>query len=1032
MNWRNISRNIESKGLVVDKATSLADLHRRRRETQAQYFTPEWVSKGIWQVFSAIMDSAKANEVTHFTVLDNAVGSGRLFEGAPVGDLSLYGLDIDSRCIDALSKDAEQAGLCYEFVEGGMEDLTASGFQFAVINPPYSVHLESPNLTPYPCNSFGRFGQSTAAISHEYALEQALDAAVFIAAVLPVSMEGYCRAKRELKSVVYLPRDTFISEGANVETAVYFFGPGVIDQVQIARIKGMDVWPVLNASYIHLKYRDNPRFKLTGVNHSAPVITLLVTGNSRVELHHHNRRIIVKYHCGLVQAKVANGLLRDVAYGKRLPKTIKYQGDGQFLLDVLLLQDKPHLQLFNLVKQINALGGDAWISPTLAGYYQKLLKKHRRAITPMYRVIKSKGIEFVSIKARSRTLLEPGNFNSPSVAKGEVLIATPNGGEYAIQYKNHNVILRRDELQKRFEITGDGDIGTESEWHVMYKGLNHYFPEIAHQYQQMICKAGIDWLAPFQLESLVEGLVSPYGYLGSWEQGSGKARYALALAFLHSGKNMIVLESGLLPEMLIEIEKIGVPSSLWKVVSAGDMPTAKINLVTYATLRKGTRITYPKVYKRGTEIREILTTKIIRTNAQRWRRQISTLICDEGGLLANLNTQQTQAVKTLSAKKLIILDGTPLRNYPSDLLPLSVVSAGNGVAHQPFGVRGNVHVEQRLIESANENQRGEDAFFDSFVITQWVTNEFREEMQTGGKRVVPKINNLSVFRKWLAPNIQRRLRAEPDLAIFSNCPKPERDIFTISWDQEHLGHYLKTATEFANWYKNNKGSSKALNLVTVLARIGAVQRAANSPHVESKSSMVLYPPVTSKQRFALDRVCHWVDDGRKVILYAQSPEVLNRFHVELAKQGIDSVLFTGQQDINKRAKALNDEFRYGSTPVLLSSWVGQRGLNLEQAEVVLFYERAWSSSSEEQAIYRTQRPSQTQKVMVEYLHLAGSIDLYMDQIVTWKLKAADAGLDFGDQASDEEEFLHLDTLLHRFCDDVLNLSVHDAKKLLAA
>lgn len=1032
MNWRNKSRFIKSKGLTTDKATSFADLHRRRNETQSQYFTPEWVSKGVWQTFSGIFQLARANGITHFSVLDNSIGSARLLEGAPVEEMSLFGLDTDPRCIEALNQDAEQAGLCYEFIQGGMEDLTASGFHFAVINPPFSVHLESPNLCPYDCNSFGRFGQSSSAISHEYALEQALDAAVVTAAVLPVSMDGYCKNKRELKSVVYLPRDAFINEGANVETAVYFFAPGIADQIKETIITQGDSWPLLNLSSSLLKHKRDPRFIVSGIDHTTPVITLPVTGNSRVELHHHNRRIVLKYHCGLVQAKVANGLLKDTAHGKRLPKTISYQGDGQFLLDVLLLQDKPEDQLYHLAERINTLGGLAWISPTLSGYYKKLIRKHLRAITPMYRAVKNNCQTFISIKAKVRTLLEPGNFNSPSVAKDEVLSAIPDGSEYTVCHRGHSVLLRRDELQKRFEIISNSDNETNNQWEVKHKGLNYHFPSIAHHHKQSVYKAGIDWMVPFQLESLVEGLVSPYGYLGAWEQGSGKARYALALALLHSGNNMIALESGLLPEMLIEIQKLGLDSSFWKVLGVGDMPTAKINLVTYTTLRQGTRITYYKTHKRGSETKEVFTVKVIRTNAQRWRRQVNTLICDEGGLLANLNTQQTQAVKTLSTKKLIILDGTPQRNYPRDMLPLSVASAGNGVAHQPYGVRGNVYVEQSLIDTVNDSQRGEDVFYDRHVVTQWVTNEFREDMQSGGKREVPRINNLGMFRTWLAPNIQRRLREEPDLSIFNNCPKPIRKSFSVNWDQEHLGHYLKTATEFANWYKRSKVSSKALNLVSVLARIGAVQRAANSPHVDSKSSMNLYTPITSKQRFALDRVKHWVNDGRKVILYAKSPDVLNRLHIELAEQGVDSVLFTGQQDINKRAKALDDEFRFGNAPVLLSSWVGQRGLNLEQASAVIFYERDWSASTEEQAIYRTQRPTQTQTVVVEYLHLAGSIDEYCAQMVEWKSKAADAGLDFGDQAGEEEEFLHLDTLLHRFCDDVLNLSVHDAKALLVA
>lgn len=1034
MSWRKLSRKIESKGQTAARAASLADFHRRRNETQSQYFTPEWVAKGIWTVFSPIIRECKAAGITRFSVLDNAIGSGRLLEGAPIEDLELFGLDVDSKCINALCTDAAASDLSYHFESGGMEDLTTSGFHFSVINPPFSIQLESPNLTPYICNKFGRFGQSSSALSHEYALEQALEAAIITAAVLPVSMDSYCRSKDTLKAVVYLPRNTFSSEGANVATAIYFFTRGKSDHIQSIDYVSDDDWPQLQVNPGFLMHRTNPLFKLSGIDLTEPVITLPVTDNPRVELHHHNRQIVIKYHCGLIQAKVANGLLRDLAVGIRLPKSVKYEGEGQLLVDVLLLQENPDQQLDLLADRINALGGEAVISPTLSGYYKKLIKRHERAVTPMYRMIKNKGPDRIEIKAKLRTLLEPGNFNSPSIRKGQILNAIPGGGEYTIKLDGQSVTLRRDEVLNRFELLGDSDVAAnDSEWKLLYPGLNSSFPVIAHQHLQRISAAGIEWLAPFQRNSLVEGLVAPYGYLGAWEQGSGKARYALALAMMHEGKNMIAVESGLMPEMIIEIKKLGLANSLWKILRNGDNPTAKINLVSYATLRQGFRISVQKTITKGIEKLDVTKEKIVRSNAQRWRRQINTLICDEGGLLANLNTQQTRAVKSLSARKLIVLDGTPQRNYPRDLLPLCVASAGNGVSHQPHGVRGKAYLEPRLLDSANQTHRGEDVFYDNHVVTQWVTNEFREEMQSGGKREVPKINNLGLFRTWLAPNIQRRLRSEPELSIFKNCPDPERENYTVQWDQQHLAHYLKIATEFANWYRNaHADTTRAINLVSVLARIGAVQRAANSPHVRSKSSMGTYSAITSKQRFAIDRVNHWIAKGRKVILYADSPEVLKRLHILLSEQGIYSVLFTGKQDIQKRAKALNDEFRFGSAPVLLSSWVGQRGLNLEQAGAVIFYERSWSSTVEEQAIYRTQRPSQTMRVVVEYLHLAGSIDEYCAQLVEWKQRAADAGLDFGDQCGEEEEFLHLDTLLHRFCDDVLKMSIHEAKELLVA
>ena len=1033
MNWRKESKKVESKGLQIPKSKSLADLSQRRQATQSQYFTPDWVSRGIWSVLNQMMNAVPKRKPAIFSLLDNSIGSGRLLEGAPVESLSIYGLDPDPRCIDALNTDANNANISHQFYCGGMEDLTAANFNFAVINPPFSITLQSPNLSPFDCTHFGPFGPNSSAISHEFALEQALHAANCVVAILPVSMDTYCRQNKRLRMIVRLPRDTFNIEGASVSTAVYFFTQTAKKDVIEHSIKQSDkIWPRMPSEPDVLGPFTSPVFKLSGIDHSTPTITLPVTGDKRVELHHHNRRIVLKYHCGLTQAKVANGILVSTAKGKRLAKTIRYTGDGKLLLDVMLLQEEPEKQLLLLANKINQLGGIAVISDTLRNFYKKLVKRHKIASVPMYRAIKTTGIEALTLKAKHRMLLEPGNYNSPSLAKDAQIQAFTVEGGFKVKYGDFQTVLSHEDINTRFDtIRGDNRGGLS--WAVKHKGLNHYFPEIAKHHRKRIHNKGLNnWLAPFQEDSLTEGLISPYGYIGAWEQGSGKARYALSLALLHHGNNMIALESGLLPEMLNEIKKIGLSDDAWKILKTGDSPTSKINLVTYATLRKGITVKYTKPAK-GIWQREKFVKKVVRTNAEKWRRQINTLICDEGGLLANLNTQQTQAVKKLAAKKLIILDGTPQRNYPRDLLPLTAASAGHGVAHQRYGVKGKPYLTEKLSNSATESKRGEDAFFENHVVTQWVTHEFKEDLQTGAKREVPKIANLGIFREWLAPNIQRRLRAEPDLAIFNNCPKPERYELSVKWDKGHLNHYLTVATEFAEWYKNQLNNSHGnTSLVTLLARIGAVQRAANSPHVSTKSSMDLYLPLTSKQRKAIERILHWVNHGRKVILYAHSPDVLNRLKKELEKQGIEAVLFTGKQDINKRAEALNNEFRYGTSPVLLSSWVGQRGLNLEQAGTVIFYERDWSATNEEQAIYRTQRPTQRLKVVVEYLHLEGSIDVYCAQLVNWKRRAADAGLDFGEQASEDEEFIHLDTLLQRFCNDVLKMNLWDVKKELLA
>ncbi len=541
-----------------------------------------------------------------------------------------------------------------------------------------------------------------------------------------------------------------------------------------------DVWPTYQLDKMHGYWETAPSFSLAGVDSSEPVITLPVTGNNRVELHHNNRRITLKYHCGLVQAKVANGLLRKTAEGKRLPANLKHEGEGKFLLDVLLLQDQPEQALQDLTDEINALGGSAWISPTLRGFFGKLIKRHARAITPMRRVIKTKSNGTTVLRARRSTLLEPGNFKSPTVSKGDTLHAKPLGGAYEITHKGQTVTLRRDDVVKRYEILND-ERTAKGEWVVKEEGLPVHFPQMARQYESIISKAGISWLADFQKYSVIEGLISPYGYIGAWQQGSGKARYALTLALLEPGRSLIVVEPGLLPEMLKEIGKIGLSGDCWRLLKRGDMPTTKISIVTYRELRAGIRISYTRTTLKNGELKSQFKQKVVRTTADQWRRLFRNVLVDEGGVLANSNTQQTRAVRKLAGRKVIPLDGTPQYNYPRDLLPLSEISAGNGTAHQAYGIRGKANIKPELIETTKNAQRGEDAFFDNHVVTQWVTNEFREDLQSGGKREVPKINNLPMFRTWLAPHVQRRLREEPELAVFNNCPKPNCTVYPIDW-----------------------------------------------------------------------------------------------------------------------------------------------------------------------------------------------------------------------------------------------------------
>ena len=1014
MSWAKKAAGIVSKGSMSEKPKDLADLHRRRRESAGQFFTPEWISRGIWQ---SIQDSLGRDR--KISVLDTSIGSGRLVAPADPTRCRIYGIDPDEHCINVLSESAAEAGIDYRLKVGGMEDLDARGFDLAIINPPFSLTLSSPNMEPFPCTTFGKFGPNTSAQSHEYALEQVLAAADNVVALLPTSMMSRCRQESRLRAIVGLEADSFQEEGASERTAVFYFCREVADQVDTYRVSRESAWPEVALEFGR---STAPRFWLGEINTGEPTITTPVTGDRSVRVEHHNRRAVLKFRCGFIEAKVRNALLvRDVDPGDRhrYPAGVRFIGDMRLSMDVWLQQDDPDGAFRSILSLIEKNGGVPIVSKTLKGYWRRVKREHQRAATPYRRWVKRDGRSCVSITAKRSSLLIPGNTNGPAIRRGETLTAVPLGGEYRIEKDGAVATLRRDELEKRFTLDEDGGRAS-ADWELIEPGLGEAFPEIAHQVRLEMQRREIDWLWPFQSEGAIEHVIKPYGGVAAWKQGTGKARLAIALALLGGKHNLIVVESGLVAEMRREIAiNLKLDTELWQIIDriedGADVELKKVNIISYNALKRRVR---PR-----------------RTAAKVLRRRFHTVIADEGGILANISSQQSRAILALAPRKLIVADGTPIGNYPRSLYNVVATTAGQGVAHQPYSLWNLPFLEPRLLRSASFSERGLDRFRDRHVVLEWATNEFKEEHK-GAKREVPRINNVVEFRAWTLPTVQRKVRYEPEVEPYAACPKPIFKDITVDWDRDHLAHYLNVAVHFVGWFQRHRaermGCCKAVHLAAVVAKIMAVRKAASHPHHIGKNDFANYFPLTSKQRYAIDRVRHHIAAGKKTLLYAYSPATVERIATELKKHGIDSVVFHGGRQIERRMIELDERFRFGDTDALLSTWVGQKGLNLPQVKCLIKYDRDWTAQTEDQAVHRTQRPDQDERVLVERLHLAGSIDEYMAQVVEWKQAACDSGLDWGDGATEADVFSHMEAIIERFCHDIMEGSLREVYERLAA
>lgn len=1030
--WYAALRDIASLGSTAERPGSLAGLAGARRIHRGQFFTPDALAAWIWRMVEPISPEGR-----RVSVLDNSIGSGRLVQFADPARHFIGGCDVDAGCVAELGAALTAGGFSFEVEAVGMESIEPQGFDVACINPPFSLSLQSPHLQPYACTSFGRFGPATSALSHAYALAQALDAARIVIAVLPTSFAEAVVNDRagwlgedgqRLRACYTMPAGLFREEGTEVRVSVLAFD--AFKRRDFLRVE-VDALDQACAPAISLAVADagrKPQLRVRGLATSAPTITRPVTHDRRVRVTHDGRRLKLHFACALTEARVLNAVLHARietvrAEGVRTPREVRYAGHYRLDLEAHLMQDDPMASFGALLTLIEQAGGEPELAPGIVGYLQR--KRRARAImqAPFGRMALSCGggseaIRACVVSARTQPA-DPASWISPVIAAGariELRRDTPGANTWHFEIAGKTFSVSDLDARRRF-VFGENEAAS---WQTIATPLAQRFPERAAHWRARCEAAGVfAWLnRDYQREDLVECLMKPAGATVAWSMALGKARLALALALASGSRHsLIVVQSYLIDEMEREIRKVGLDASLWQVIQtpAEIARLARINLITTSRLRMPLSGAQPR-----------------KSYGKALRRRIGTLIVDEGEFLSNQDTDQSAAVAAVSARRRYLLTGTPIGNYPRSILALMSFTAGDGTHAQPYGLRrGYLAPELVSPVAAGTAQRGIERFKDDFVVLDWATREWEESLKDGAKREIPRIAQLDTYRAMIAPHVKRRVAHEPDVARYITIPVPTKRVIDVPWDDAHLAHFLAVAEDFAQWYAQSQ-QDRRNNLAVLLAKIGACEMAGNFPQHED--AVRRYRPLTSKQRFAIAHLKAISGQGERWVCYGHHPGALELIGRALEADGLQIVRYHGGRSVARRTRELNEDFRGGSAHgLLVTVGAGRAGLNLPEANRVLFYDRDWTASREDQALHRTLRPDQLKDVIAEYLHLPGSLDAYQAQMVAHKADAVRAGLDFAEPELDDAEFLHLGTVIARFVEQVARLrgvKRHDLRETL--
>ena len=135
--------------------------------------------------------------------------------------------------------------------------------------------------------------------------------------------------------------------------------------------------------------------------------------------------------------------------------------------------------------------------------------------------------------------------------------------------------------------------------------------------------------------------------------------------------------------------------------------------------------------------------------------------------------------------------------------------------------------------------------------------------------------------------------------------------------------------------------------------------------------------------------------GKPIVVFTHHRDVLLRLAYKL--KPIGNVQTISGDTSSKKRQELVDDFQAGHINVLICNTIAAKeGITLTAADTVLFIEREWVPTDEEQAEDRVYRIGQeSQHVHAVYLSCAGTIDEHFDRVVEEKRAVVKAVLDGG-------------------------------------
>ncbi len=342
------------------------------------------------------------------------------------------------------------------------------------------------------------------------------------------------------------------------------------------------------------------------------------------------------------------------------------------------------------------------------------------------------------------------------------------------------------------------------------------------------------------------------------------------------------------------------------------------------------------------------------------KAEFLAVILDEGQFIKNPSSSTAQIARSLRVSHRLILSGTPIENRLLDLWSLMA-----------FAMPGALGSRAQFVK-----------LYDG------------KEDQFARRRLSARVR----------PFLLRRTK----LQVATDLPdRIEEDLYCeLEGEQKTLYRAeLKRAQQML--LRINSPKQLAQDRFHVLTSLMRLRQICCHPRLIKHESRA----ESAKLEALIDQLEPLIDEGQKVLVFSQFVQMLDILKAEMEKRKWPHFYLAGQTE--NRGQLVRDfQSQEGASVFLISLKAGGFGLNLTAASYVVLFDPWWNPAVENQAIDRTHRIGQTNKVIAYRLLIKGSIEEKIRALQTSKRALADDVLG-------EEKFaqsLTLNDLRHLFED----------------